>query len=678
MSSAKKMLLSAAGNAGGATDVADVFSTFLYTGNDTARSITNGIDLAGEGGLVWLKSRSAGGDNYLIDTERGGDELLISNNTNASATVDDYPVGNGTRFDSTGFSIGPGGAINGANVTRASWTFRKAPKFFDIVTYTGDGNATLINHNLGSVPGMIIVKCTSEAGPSWPVFHRALDGSAAQDYVIHLRTNAARADGGNHWYNFAPTATQFKVGPINDTNTDGFTYVAYIFAHNDGDGEFGPDGDQDIISCGSYTGNGTTTNAQTEQNGPTIDLGWEPQFVIIKNASATGEWYLFDTVRGFSADFSGAGKNFIYPNKNNAETSLSADYAYLKITSTGFKITAGAGAVFNGNNESYIYMAIRAPMITPPAAATEVFKGYSMTGLNANAVVDIDFPPDMVLHIHALGGKYILTRLLGSLINTGSAGSSKRNWLKTNGNDALDTGSHGIYYNNDNTSLTLNSNYGGASNADITSFQWKRAKGFFDVVSYTGTGGALNVSHSLGVAPEMIWVKNRVQSDSWAVYYGNNEFYLTLNDNGQPIESANYWNDTSPTSSVFTVKNNHMVGASGETYIAYLFATLAGISKVGSVSHSGSSTDVDCGFSNGARFVLLKRTDAAGHWYVFDTISGIIAGNDPYYILDFSTTIGGINYATQITNSDFVDPLSSGFQISGDFADGDYIFYAIA
>ena len=176
----------------------------------------------------------------------------------------------------------------------------------------------------------------------------------------------------------------------------------------------------------------------------------------------------------------------------------------------------------------------------------------------------------------------------------------------------------------------------------------------------------------------MIWVKNRVQADSWAVYYGNNEFYLTLNDNGQPIESANYWNDTSPTSSVFTVKNNHMVGASGETYIAYLFATLAGISKVGSVSHSGSSTDVDCGFSNGARFVLLKRTDAAGHWYVFDTISGIIAGNDPYYILDFSTTIGGIDYATQITNSDFIDPLASGFQISGDFADGDYIFYAIA
>ena len=88
------------------------------------------------------------------------------------------------------------------------------------------------------------------------------------------------------------------------------------------------------------------------------------------------------------------------------------------------------------------------------------------------------------------------------------------------------------------------------------------------------------------------------------------------------------------------------------------------------MDHSGSSTDVDCGFSSGARFVLLKRTDATGGWYIWDSVRGIVAGNDPYLLLD--TT------AANVTNTDLIDPLSSGFQISGDFTDGDYIFYAVA
>ena len=69
------------------------------------------------------------------------------------------------------------------------------------------------------------------------------------------------------------------------------SFVAYLFAHNDGDGEFGPDGDADIIKCGSYTGNGSA-------NGPEIDLGFEPQWVLIKAQQSTGNWFMFDTMRG--------------------------------------------------------------------------------------------------------------------------------------------------------------------------------------------------------------------------------------------------------------------------------------------------------------------------------------------------------------------------------------------
>jgi hypothetical protein len=201
---------------------------------------------------------------------------------------------------------------------------------------------------------------------------------------------------------------------------------------------------------------------------------------------------------------------------------------------------------------------------------------------------------------------------------------------------------------------------------------WKRAKGYFDVVAYTGTGSAKTEAHSLGAAPEMMWVKSRSNAVTWRVYHtGIGETHsLFLDDVTAKSDDDTIWNDTAPTSSVFTVGADNSVNNNNYTYVAFLFATLAGVSKVGSVTHSGSSTDVDCGFSAGARFVLLRRHDDEGNWYVWDSVRGIVAGNDPYFLLDVVTA--------QVTNTDLIDPLASGFQISGDLTDGDYIFYAIA
>jgi hypothetical protein len=114
------------------------------------------------------------------------------------------------------------------------------------------------------------------------------------------------------------------------------------------------------------------------------------------------------------------------------------------------------------------------------------------------------------------------------------------------------------------------------------------------------------------------------------------------------------------------------LNSSGDTYVAYLFATVAGVSKVGSFSHTnGSATNVDCGFSSGARLVICKRTNDSGGWYIFDSVQGIVAGNDPHLELNSS--------GSQVTGFDVIDPLSSGFTIaSGFLSSGTYIFYAIA
>jgi len=213
-------------------------------------------------------------------------------------------------------------------------------------------------------------------------------------------------------------------------------------------------------------------------------------------------------------------------------------------------------------------------------------------------------------------------------------------------------------------------------------YMWKRAPGFFDVVAYTGTNVAgLTINHNLGVVPEMIWVKNRSASEYWAVYHkdlngGTNpsHYFLKLNDTNAETDYNEIWNDTEPTDTQFTVGQQGVVNGFEKNQIAYLFASLPGISKVGSYTGNGSTLNIDCGFTSGARFVLIKAVSTSGSWYVLDTARGIVAGNDP--VLSLNTTDAEEAY------DDLIDPYSAGFTLNGvgmvNANTVNYIFYAIA
>ena len=132
-----------------------------------------------------------------------------------------------------------------------------------------------------------------------------------------------------------------------------------------------------------------------------------------------------------------------------------------------------------------------------------------------------------------------------------------------------------------------------------------------------------------------------------------------------------------PTSSVFSLGTYNGINQSGRDFIAYLFATLAGVSKVGSYTGNGNTSGptVDCGFTSGPKFVLIKRTGNTGSWYLFDSVRGIVAGAESQLYLNSN--------AAEQTATDQIDPTSSGFQIvtnaTGLNSNGDnYIFYAIA
>ena len=219
---------------------------------------------------------------------------------------------------------------------------------------------------------------------------------------------------------------------------------------------------------------------------------------------------------------------------------------------------------------------------------------------------------------------------------------------------------------------------------DLFCYMLKRAPGFMDVVTYVGNGtSGHTVSHNLGVVPELIIVKGINYTGVWAAYSSvtGNANYLRLNTR-DPSTSTSFWNSTTPTSTQFTLGNNNNVNGS-YNYVAYLFASLDGISKVGSYTGTGSDIDVDCGFSAGARFVMIKRTDTEvvgtyeSTWYIWDTTNGIVSGNDDPYWVTHSAVAA-------VTNTDFIDPLNAGFTVNSSAPDalnvsgGTYLFFAIA
>ena len=240
------------------TYVDDVFGTYLYKGDGgNNRDINNGIDLAGEGGFVWTKNRDNGSYGHnVFDTVRGVGKMLITN-TNVAEANEGNTL---TQFNSNGFRINDDNNINKNNEDYASWSFRKTPGFFDVVTYTGTGNSPNsdshldINHSLNSIPGMLMVKRTDSNASyaDWYVYHRGL-GSASK--VLFLNKTDSASSHSSYWNGTSPTASQFTVGEF--LNISGATYVAYVFAGGESTNALARsvdfDGSGDYLSLGSTT-----------------------------------------------------------------------------------------------------------------------------------------------------------------------------------------------------------------------------------------------------------------------------------------------------------------------------------------------------------------------------------------------------------------------------------------
>ena len=422
--------------------------------------------------------------------------------------------------------------------------------------------------------------------------------------------------------------------------------------------KFGENKDQGLIKCGSFIGNGSGGT-----NGPRINLGWEPSFILYKNADRYTDWEMFDSMRG---TITGSPDSYLLePNTDHGEEAARR----IEFTATGFDVVNGSNNV-NADNEEIVYMAIRLSdgiVGKPPAAATDVFSVMYGTSNSDTPAFNSGFPVDFgFFKEHAgTGSWYSQHRLTG----TGYLVPSATDYEAQSGNNKFDY-QDGFYASTGNWST-------------YTNWLWKRHKGL-DVVCYRATGSAgLQIPHSLGTTPEMIITKRRDSASHWRVYHkGMNggqdgeQYTMNLNEADIAEDRDDIWNDTAPTSTHFTLGDHNSVNnSSGDTYLATLFASANDIngnpiSKVGVYAGSNSQQTITCGFQ--PRFVIIKNTANSDDWYLLDTLRGWSSNNEMRLklnenIAQYSESIG--------------EPVSTGFTVGGNVraynqAGRYYIFYA--
>ena len=336
-------------------DPTEYFSMLQHTGTST-----DALSLVGAGfqpDWVWTKCFSNSGDHFIHDSNRG-----VQKNLNANDDGEEATTSQGLQsFDSDGFTMGILGGMNFNTQSYVHWLWKcnggttasnsngtitstvqvNTDAGFSIVTYTGVGATRTVGHGLGAAPKWIVYKNRNKgAGEGWVVYHASNTDAPATD-GLHLNLTNATNDDTDYYSDQAPNSTTFGVS--GDDRTGGsYNYVAYCFLEKQGYSKFG-----------SYVGNG-------DNNGPFIYTGFKPAWFLLKNTSATQNWYLFDTSRSPRNPSDSAQQ---VSGTSAEETGYPMDFL-----SNGFKIRHNDNA-WNGNGNNFVYMAFAEhPFVTSNGA----------------------------------------------------------------------------------------------------------------------------------------------------------------------------------------------------------------------------------------------------------------------------------------------------------------------
>jgi hypothetical protein len=326
----------------------DYFNTVTYTGTAGGQTISG---VGNQPDFIWVKQRAdAGYDHSLHNSVSGVLKQLISNSTAAEITNTDTV----TSTNADGFVLGADTAGPNANSnnqdtkTYVAWNWKAGTAFtndasstgigtidsagsfnntagFSIVSYTGTGSNGTIKHGLSTAPEMYITKSLSSAR-SWAVYNQNIGNTKA----LFLNTTAAQDTDATYWNSTSPTTSVLSLGTRSEMNHSGENFIAYCFAPKQGYSKFG-----------SYTGNAST-------NGPFVNTGFRPAFVMVKRTDSTSDWLICDNKRNLS----NVVNKKLFPNTNGEEDS----YDSFDFVSNGFKIRS-SGTGHNASGATMLYMA---------------------------------------------------------------------------------------------------------------------------------------------------------------------------------------------------------------------------------------------------------------------------------------------------------------------------------
>ena len=652
----------------------DVFRSDSYRGN-TAVSSGHGPNLLDEGGMTWTKCTSATQYWSLRDTVRGANLWMACSESHANQTGN-----NSYAFLTTGQTSGTDGVNGDSNQNFTSCSFRKAKGFFDIVSWSGNSSNRTISHNLGCVPGAIVVKKTNGVG-NWIFGHKYLNG-ASNAWHYNMRFNARDPAYANAtmWNNTAPTASNFSVGTSADVNETGGEYIAYLWASGDADSQvFGREGaETNIIKCGTYTGNGSSQ---------TINVGFRPDWFIIKQADGGDyDWSWWDKYHMGGVTTTGYSDGSTIRLHNNTGMQ-----GLMRMTTTGGGQAPGhrgfhiesEGSNFNLNGQQYIYIAVRSPDMHVcrngstgddgengvPSQYFEINHGNSASS-NPNGCFSANFGPDVGYFRQYNGSSSTWMSTRDSKTQTNAYA-----W-PMNSNTKATTGWSGDAYNG---SKGWQYNY----NSNYVAWMWKKGPGM-TYVWYYGNGNNRTIYHDLGAVPELILWKALDRNDQNPLWhYGLNNgvnagYYMVATESrGGQVDSRGDWlpsgSGLQPTATTFEVGPNSPTNNNSSQVVCSLYRSVTGISKVGYYQGNSSGQTITTGFQ--PRYMWLKRTNTSdSRFYYLDTTRGWAGGNDQW--LEFSDTAGQQGW-------DFGAPTSTGFTLTGGNshtnANGNnYIYYAHA
>ena len=657
-----QQMLLGAGAAADKLYIEDFFSSYVYTPTDSGTQVlTTKIDLSSSdssGGIVWLQRRGSGAQCKLWDTLRGINKKLT---TQYSSGEDDESSNNRgiMAFSSTGMTVK--GNIANEGTTFSDYfaqIIRIQPGLMDYFLYTGDGtDSRNLSHNLGCLPGMVIIKRRDGTG-HWKVWMH--DGaSTVRRYHLNSSMNGDTNTSLAMGYINSADSTNVQVvddnGDLREVNEDGNTYVCMVFAgRNDTASKiFGEDSDEDVVRSGAYTGNSS--------NPPDINVGWEPQTVWIKGYSNDSDWTRWDNARGVvnhAYERGGDTTDDEYGSKKLMFSSTGAEgnQTAIEFNPTGFKVR-NSWASTNNNNVSYNYIAFRrGDMRTPQSAAKAPLSAtQSYYSLCWNATIDEDAVAQSNTYYN---------RQIDWLLQKAVSTSDTDDWFiqtRQGGNVAKMTGTS---YETDYGSHTVGvfdsmGKYKTYKDDSQTAFWgFSKAKGFFDIVAgHIGTGSGTTVQHNLGVKPGFVIAKNRSEGQGYTAYIDHSSAGATkgifMAHNTAIDDNPRYWNDTEPTSTHISIGTGSETNNTDQSFFYYLFGDIPGVCKMGSYTSNttNSNVTVDVGFA--PRFLLIKglSTTTNTNFVCFDSGGGrgFSATSAPYTWFSGNNVTGEYGVASTST-----------------------------